>query len=227
VEKRGLARDLAAALNPTPVETVAVETVAVETVAVETVAVETVAASGDASGAPLAGAVVFCDEMRLGLLGQVRRIWAPVGEKVEQVVQIVYQWTSLLLAVDPIGGRLTWSWVTHMRGAVLGPVMAIWKAMGVAAVVLDNAPGHRNPVLRTVAPPLVPLPPYSPELDPAERIFRALRPEIEGEAYPTLEATRARADTWLRELAADPARVRSLTAWDWLTAQVTAARTSP
>jgi len=29
---------------------------------------------------------------------------------------------------------------------------------------------------------------------------------------------------WLQELAADPARVRALTAWDWLVEQVTTAR---
>lgn len=57
-----------------------------------------------------------------------------------------------------------------------------------------NAPGHRNLVLRAAVPPLVRLPPYSPELDPAERIFRALRPESEGEVYATLEAKRDRAD---------------------------------
>jgi len=218
VEKRGLARGLAAALTPpTPVEPTPVEPTPVEPTP----------ASGVACGTPLAGAVLFCDEMRLGLHGQVRRVWAPVGEKVEQVIQIVYRWMYLLLAVDPVGGRLTWSWVTHLRGVVLAPVMASWKAAGAAAVVLDNAPGHRNPVLRAAAPPVVPLPPYSPELDPAERIFRALRPAIEGEAYPTLDAKQDRADTWLRELAADPARLRSLTAWDWLLDQVATARAPP
>jgi hypothetical protein len=34
----------------------------------------------------------------------------------------------------------------------------------------------------------VPLPSYSSELDPAERIFRALRPEIEGDTL-TMRAT--------------------------------------
>jgi hypothetical protein len=46
----------------------------------------------------------------------------------------------LLLAVDPLGGRRTWTCVTHMRGAVLAPAMAQSKADGAVAVVLDNAP---------------------------------------------------------------------------------------
>lgn len=220
MEKRGLAHNLAAALTaPAPAPAVA-ENPAVEAPALTAPAPAVVGATP----ASLTGSVLFCDEMRLGLHGQVRRVWAPVGEKVEQVMQIVYRWTYLLLAVDPVEGRLTWSWVTHMKGAVLAPVMAAWKAAGASAVVLDNAPGHRNPVLKAVAPPLVPLPPYSPELDPAERIFRALRPEIEGEAYATLDAKRERADAWLRALAADPARLRALTGWTWLVEQVATAQ---
>lgn len=31
--------------------------------------------------------VWFWDETRLGLHGQVRRVWAPVGEKVEQLLR--------------------------------------------------------------------------------------------------------------------------------------------
>lgn len=220
MEKGGLAHGLAAALTaPAPA---ALEPPASEASTLAAAAPDVVGAAP----ASLTGSVLFCDEMRLGLHGQVRRVWAPVGEKVEQVLQIVYRWTYLLLAVDPIASRLTWSWVTHMKGAVLAPVMAAWKAAGASAVVLDNAPGHRNPVLKAVAPPLVPLPPYSPELDPAERVFRALRPVIEGEAYATLDAKRDRAEAWLRELAADPARLRALTGWRWLVEQIAIAQTA-
>ena len=56
-----------------------------------------------------------------------------------------------------------------MKGATLAPVLAQWKAQGVEAAVLDGAPGHRSAELVAAAPPLVPLPAYSPEMDPAER----------------------------------------------------------
>ncbi len=171
--------------------------------------------------------MLFCDEMRMGLHGQVRRVWAPVGEKVEQVIQIVYRWRYLLLGVDPLAGRLRWEWVASMKAAALAPVMAAWKAQGVVAAVLDGAPGHRSAELAAVAPALVPLPAYSPELDPAERVFRALRPVIEGEPYTSLDDKQARAEAWLRELNADPERVRSLTGWAWLVPQVHAAMVPP
>lgn len=39
--------------------------------------------------------VFFGDEMRLGLIGQVRRRWAPQGVKIRQPVEFTYEWTYL------------------------------------------------------------------------------------------------------------------------------------
>ena len=44
-------------------------------------------------------AVFFGDEMRLGTMGQVRRVWAPVGFKPVQQKEIGYQYEYLNLAV--------------------------------------------------------------------------------------------------------------------------------
>jgi len=78
-----------------------------------------------------------------------------------------------------------------------------------------------------VAPPQVSLPAYAPELDLAGSVFRALRPVIEGEPYASLDDKQARAEAWLRSLASDPNRVRSLTGWAWLVPQIHAALQSP
>ena len=42
--------------------------------------------------------------MRVGLLGQVRRVWAPRGVKVEQFVECKYEWAYLNLAVGSLTG---------------------------------------------------------------------------------------------------------------------------
>ncbi len=47
------------------------------------------------------------DEMRLGLRGQTRRVLAPRGVKVVQPVQLVYEWSYLVLAVSPLTGEIT------------------------------------------------------------------------------------------------------------------------
>jgi hypothetical protein len=47
---------------------------------------------------------VFADEMRLGLLGQVRRVWGRRGEKLRRRVELRYEWVYLVLGVDPMKG---------------------------------------------------------------------------------------------------------------------------
>ena len=42
-----------------------------------------------AAGVTAATALAWADEMRLGLHGRVRRVWAPRGVKVRQRVQLV------------------------------------------------------------------------------------------------------------------------------------------
>jgi hypothetical protein len=60
------------------------------------------------------------------------------------------------------------------------------------------------------------LPAYSPELNPAERVFEGIRRRVEGEVYKGLKAKRDEAQEYLRELRADPERVMRLCGWDWL-----------
>jgi len=54
------------------------------------------------------------------------------------------------------------------------------------------------------------LPAYSPELNPAERVFEAVRRHVEGRVYPKLQAKRDEVEAYLDEVKAAPERVRSL-----------------
>jgi len=60
------------------------------------------------------------------------------------------------------------------------------------------------------------LPPYSPELNPVERLFEEVRREVEGYRYDTLEEKRKAVEAVLRRWQAQPERVRSLTHWAWI-----------
>ena len=66
------------------------------------------------------------------------------------------------------------------------------------------------------------LSPYSPELTPAERVIQELRRNVEGRVYATVAEKQAVADAYLRELAAEPTRVRRLCGWGWLIAALAA-----
>jgi hypothetical protein len=157
--------------------------------------------------------VVCADEWRLGLRGQVRKVLAPRGARVVQRLQLRYQWIYLLLAVDPRAGRLRWCWLERCRAAALKPVLAAWAP---DAVVWDGHGAHTARLLADLPIARVRLPPYSPELNPAERVFQELRRRVEGRTYATVADKQAIADAYLADLDARPDRVRRLCGWDWL-----------
>ena len=161
-------------------------------------------------------ALAFGDEMRVGLCGQVRRVWAPRGVKVRQRVQMRREWRYLALAVDGLRGTLHWCWIASVKGTAIAEAVAAWKAQGIEAVVWDGARGHRAPEVRQVGVPLVAQPPYAPELQPAERVFEELRRVVEGQVYATLEEKVAAVERELQALAADPERVQALAGWHWI-----------
>jgi transposase len=153
------------------------------------------------------------DEMRFGLWGQTRRRWGLRGVKLIQKVQIVFAWRYLVLAVNSLTAELRWGWLERVRHQDLKPLLERWSPR---AVVWDRAPAH---TARHVAPSGVQclfLPPYAPELDPAERIFEEIRREIEGEVYPSLRAKQDAIEHFLRHLAADRQRVKALIGWNWI-----------
>ena len=84
------------------------------------------------------------------------------------------------------------------------------------AIVWDGARGHKGDAYEDVQACRIQQPPYAPELQPAERVFQHLRAQIEGVVYGTLAAKKEAVEQALRELAACPERVQSLTCWDWI-----------
>ncbi len=154
-----------------------------------------------------------CDEMRFGLWGQVRRRWGLKGKKIIQRMQIVFHWSYLVLAVDVLGGELHWGWSQGMRQRHLVPILEQWPMDG---VVWDGASSHRGKLMGQVGFARIFLPAYSPELNPAERVFEEVRRQVEGRVYPSLRAKRDAIDHLLRQLRGDKARLKRLISWDWV-----------
>ena len=63
---------------------------------------------------------------------------------------------------------------------------------------------------------LIGLPAYSPELNPAERVFQEVRRWIEGKVYQSIEEKVMAVDAFLTGLEVESGRVRSLTGWRWI-----------
>jgi transposase len=102
---------------------------------------------------------------------------------------------------------------TEMVGAA---VNGLKQHTEVAAVVWDGAPSHRDRRMGGLGLPLIGLPPYSPELNPAERVFEEVRRWIEGRVYQTIEDKVEAVEAFLTKLESDHNRVRGLAGWEWI-----------
>jgi hypothetical protein len=151
--------------------------------------------------------------VRLGRRGQVRRVLALRGVDVTPRLPLQYAWAYLLLAVDPRTGALRWPWLDRPRAAPIKEILAEWA---LDAVVWDGAGAHRAKALADLPTVRLRLPPYSPELNPAERVFEEVRRRTEGRVYDTVADKQAVAQAYLAALTADPDRVRRRCGWDWL-----------
>ena len=154
-----------------------------------------------------------CDEMRFGLWGQVRRRWGRKGVKIIQKVQIEFAGQYLVLAVDVVRCQWRWDWAARMNQAQLKPIFLSWSP---DAVVWDGASAHRGQGMGQLGSVRIFLPPYSPQLNPPERVFEVLRQVVEGQVYPSLQAKRHAIDRELRRLNANKPQLRALIGWDWI-----------
>ena len=171
----------------------------------------------DAVGLTRRSRIGFGDELRLGLRGTTRRVWGRRGIKVRQRLQLTYEWRYLFAAVDGQTGRVWWNWVPSMKAEALWPTMAGIQEMAILdGLVWDNAPSHRDDEITDLDLAFVGLPPYSPELNPAERLFEEIRRRVEGRVYATIDDKVADVQAFLEQLDADPGRVRRLCGWDWI-----------
>jgi|TARA_Y100000310_G_scaffold97242_1_gene94914 hypothetical protein len=147
----------------------------------------------------------------------VRRVWGRRGVKIRQRLQLVYEWRYLFLVVDGQKGTLHWSWIDSMKAEMVGAaVNGLKQQTEVGAVVWDGASSHRGELVRGVGLPLIGLPPYSPELNPAERVFEEVRRWIEGIVYRSIDDKVKAVEDFLSEMESDPNRVRSLAGWQWI-----------
>jgi hypothetical protein len=165
----------------------------------------------------------FMDEARVGQKGRVTHVWYQKGMRPRRVRQQGFSSAHLFGAVCPERGEgvaLVLPEVsTAAMGVFLGELAAAVPAGAHAALVLDGAGWHVGEDLAVPANlTLVPLPPYSPELNPVERVWEHLRDRwlshrvLAGGYEAVVDAACA---AW-NALLAEPGRLRSLTSFPWL-----------
>lgn len=157
--------------------------------------------------------VWFSDEMRFGLWGQTRKRWGLRGIPIIQPIQIEFAWQYLVLAVDVMRCKLYWEWADRMNQTNLMPIFKKWMPDG---IIWDGASAHRGKAMGELDFTRIFLLPYSPELNPCERVFGWLRAKIEGEVYTSLGHKRCIIDQHLRRLSKNKTSLEKLVGWQWI-----------
>lgn len=165
--------------------------------------------------------LMFQDEGRFGRISTPRRCWAPSGVRPKVPSQMVREYTYAYVAVSPHDGV--------MDSLILPQVNAQAMSLFLEEVssrhpdefilmVLDGAGWHRAAELQVPwNMHLIPLPPYSPELNPVEHVWDSVRENWFGnEVFESMDGVENQLVKALAALESDPSAVASLTGFPWI-----------
>jgi len=166
--------------------------------------------------------LMFQDEGRFGLLGTPRRCWAPHGMRPVVGARLERKYIYAFSAVSPHDGvmdSLVLPWVSAQTMSLFLAEVAQRHADEFILMVMDQAGWHLAGELVVPANMrLLFLPPYSPELNPAEHLWEALREDcFANHVFADLDAVERSLTDGLRALEADPSRTQSMTGFKWIT----------
>lgn len=166
-------------------------------------------------------ALVVQDEGRFGRMNDHRPCWAPKGIRPTAPRQIIRTFLYVYTAVCAALGKMTSLILpyanTEMMNLFLKEVAHDFKDSFVI-MVIDRAGWHVSTRLKIPENiRLLPLPPYSPELNPVEHIWEDLRENaMPNKAFKSLDQVQDALCHRLRELDHNPEHVRSMTNFPYL-----------
>lgn len=167
--------------------------------------------------------VYFMDEARFGQQGSLTKVWAEKGTRPTAVKQTRYEWAYLYAAVDPLTGDSSAILSRHVDVDVMNAFLGVLSSeVGLndhVVLILDQAGWHVSKSLKVPANmTLLHLPPYSPELNPVERLWLYLKSHyLSNRVYADYDdIIRVGGDAYR---AVEPQRelLKSICAADWLT----------
>ena len=166
------------------------------------------------------------DEHRYGLIPVVRRCWTLRGLRPTAPYQTKYQWVYLYSALEVDGQNAAefacLPGVSLELSRLFLERLAARDPQAEHVVIWDQAGFHPQPKLHDVPARihLLPLPAYSPELNPVEVIGDVIKDRIANTLWQTLEALEEALGEELRPIYESAERVRRLVSHPWLIQQV-------
>ena len=165
---------------------------------------------------------MFEDEARFGRLSEPQRCWAPAGVRPTVAAQIVREYEYAYAAVSPHDGVLDTLVLPGVNAEAMGLFLAEVArrhANEFIVMVLDGAGWHRARRLQIPKNMrLFLLPPWSPQLNPAEHLWDEVREKyFANRWFQTMDQLEAQLIAGLAALEANAQPVASLTGFDWVT----------
>ena len=162
--------------------------------------------------------------MRYGLISNIRRSWSKIGTRTIQDTQQSFDNRYLFSAVSPLSGESfhlsSIDGFDSIAAYVFLTELKKQHADQTVIVVWDNAPCHRPKIHREITGLIVLfLPPYSPELNPAERFFGEVRKATANQVFKTIEDQEVLIEAKVRELADDTEGMKQLLGYEWILEQ--------
>lgn len=158
------------------------------------------------------------DEHRMGLKPIVSRIWAKRGSRPLVAVQPRYEWLYVYGFVRPETGETSF-WLTEtVNTETFSAILAAFSRErgGEIDLVIDGAGWHVSDKVAVPDPiAFVKLPPYSPELQPAERLWPLIDEVVANYVPRDLAELTERVSARCVLLSDDKERIRSLTLFHW------------
>ena len=165
---------------------------------------------------------MFQDEGRFCLLGTPRRCWAPRSIRPVVGARLQRKYLYAFAAVSPHDGvldSLILPWVNAETMSLFLATVAERHSDEFIVMVMDQAGWHiagNLQVPRNMR--IILLPPYSPELNPAEHLWEALREDwFANTVFHDLDAVEDALDNGLIALESDPQRTQTMTGFKWIT----------
>lgn len=165
--------------------------------------------------------LMFQDEARFGRMSDPRACWAPAPKRPVVNLALIREFRYEYAAVSPWDGSLDYMTADKMNtenmNRFLDQVGKTYEK-DFLVMVLDGASSHKckDLVIRDNVS-LIFLPPYSPELNPAELIWNELRRNyFVNKVFDSLDSATLQAETGLARMSANKQAIKSLTNWPWI-----------
>lgn len=164
---------------------------------------------------------MFMDEGRFGRVDLPQRCWAPKNIRPGCPSQIIREYSYAFAALSPSDGRLESLIYSRADSDVMSfflKQIASEFPQKHVVIFMDKAAWHTTGKLK------VPdnlrldfLPPYSPQLNPVEVLWKELRKDyFHNKVFESMDAVDDQLEEGLRNMAINQRRVRSFSAFSWM-----------